>query len=171
MLRLTNSYPCRRLRRATSFCMRPRAPEGPSEGRAPSEDRFAMDRDPHPARASPTNSLSGHRWPLIFGSAVVDKRARRQAGLGGPPESPRPAARSGWQGVDALVANGSFAACLQGHAATLSRAPSGTSPKSTKRHRATKSFRARATMPTRRLRLAPELHLSWNHFESALSGW
>ena len=50
-------------------------------------------------------------------------------------------------------------------------APLGTTPCSTKRHRATRSFLASATMPTRRHRLLPRPNFCTNHKVSSLRCW
>ena len=53
----------------------------------------------------------------------------------------------------------------------LSTAPSGTRPNWRYFHNATKSFRARATMPIRLIRAPPEPNRLANHWLSLLCGW
>jgi hypothetical protein len=53
----------------------------------------------------------------------------------------------------------------------LSTAPSGTKPSFRCFHRAINSFRAKATIPTFRIRLFPSPNRRWYHLLNSLSGW
>ena len=87
----------------------------------------------------------------------IIRRLSAQRILGHAPPGPAPAAsgRSGNSGSQAQA----------------TRAPVGTRPVLANRHRATRSFRASATIMILRIRPRAPVVRAWNHWLSALSGW